>query len=43
MTKGFTVKAKSPTVAKEPEWDYAKAKEIVKGKTIVFCLPGRNV
>ena len=43
MTKGFTVKAKSPTVDKEPEWDYAKAKEIVKGKTIVFCLPGRNV
>ena len=43
MTKGFTVKAKSPKVAKEPEWDYAKAKEMVKGKTVVFCLPGRNV
>ena len=30
MTKGFTVKAKSPTVSKEPAWDYDKAKEIVK-------------
>ena len=43
MAKGFTVKAKTPTVNKEPEWDYAKAREMVKGKTVVFCLPGRGV
>ena len=40
MAKGFTVKAKTPTVTKEPEWDYAKAREMIKGKTVVFCLPG---
>ena len=44
MAKGFTVKAKKPQVpSKENEWDYDKAKELVKGKTIVFCLPGRGV
>ena len=44
MAKGFTVKAKKPPVpSKEDEWDYDKAKELVKGKTIVFCLPGRGV
>ena len=44
MAKGFTVKAAAPTVAKqEQEWDYDKAKEMVKGKSIVFCLPGRGV
>ena len=43
MAKGFTVKAKTPAVKKAPEWDYDKAKEIVKGKSIVFCLPGRGV
>ena len=44
MAKGFTVKAKKPSVpSKEDEWDYDKAKELVKGKTIVFCLPGRGV
>ena len=44
MTKGFTVKAKKP-VGSAPAggWDYDKAKAIVKGKTIVFCLPGRGV
>ena len=42
MAKGFTVKAKTPT-ASEPEWDYNLAREMVKGKTIVFCLPGRGV
>ena len=43
MAKGFTVKAKSPTKKKAaaPEFDYAKAKEMIKGKTVVFCLPGR--
>ena len=44
MAKGFTVKAKKPTVAnKEAEWDYEKAKEMVRGKAIVFCLPRRGV
>ena len=44
MAKGFTVKAKAPSKPSEEttqEWDYAKAKEMVKGKSIVFCLPGR--
>ena len=43
MAKGFTVKAKTPVKEKEPEWDYDRAKELVKGKSIVFCLPGRGV
>ena len=45
MAKGFTVKAKSPqvTTQQEQEWDYGKAKELVRGKSIVFCLPGRGV
>ena len=49
MTKGFTVKAKSPLASaqaatpKKQEWDYDKAKEMVRGKSVVFCLPGRGV
>lgn len=44
MAKGFTVKAKAPVAASEaPEWDYNAAKEMVRGKSIVFCLPGRGV
>ena len=43
MAKGFTVKAKKPVAQKKPEWDYERAKELVKGKKIVFCLPGRGV
>ena len=46
MAKGFTVKAKNPVKKKAvaaPEFDYAKAKEMIKGKTVVFCLPGRGV
>ena len=44
MAKGFTVKAKTPTKkSKEPEWNYDLAKQLVKGKAIVFCLPGRGV
>ena len=45
MAKGFTVKAKTPVKAqsKAPEWDFDKAREMIKGKSIVFCLPGRNV
>ena len=37
MAKGFTVKAKE-----EPTWDYDKIKAKMRGKKIVFCLPGRN-
>ena len=36
MAKGFTVKAKSPMVKKAPEWDYAAAKAMMKGNTVVF-------
>ena len=39
MAKGFTVKAKNPKpkkAAPKPEFDYAKAKEMIKGKTVVF-------
>ena len=46
MAKGFTVKAKTPVkkkAATTPQYDYAKAKEMIKGKTVVFCLPGRGV
>ena len=41
MGKGFTVKANAPTKSKE-EWDIPAIKERWKGKTIVFCLPGRG-
>jgi len=41
MAKGFTVKAASPR-KKEAEWDIAAIKERMKGKKIVFCLPGRG-
>ena len=41
MAKGFTVKAAAPKV-KVPDWDYDAIKERMKGKTIVFCLPGRG-
>ena len=41
MAKGFTVKAATPK-KKEPDWDYDAIKERMKGKTIVFCLPGRG-
>ena len=44
MAKGFTVKASAPVAAnKELEWDYDLAREMVRGKSIVFCLPGRGV
>ena len=43
MAKGFTVKANTPEKKKKEEWDIAAIKERMKGKTIVFCLPGRGV
>jgi hypothetical protein len=42
MAKGFTVKANPPVVDKAEGWNYDKIKERMRGKTIVFCLPGRN-
>ena len=43
MAKGFTVKAKAPQKKnEEPEWDYDKAREMLRGKAIVFCMPGRG-
>ena len=42
MAKGFTVKTVPPKKAKEPEWDYDAIKARMKGKKIVFCLPGRG-
>ena len=41
MAKGFTVKANAPK-KKEADWDYDAIKKRMKGKTIVFCLPGRG-
>ena len=43
MAKGFTVKAAPPIKKKkEEEWDIPAIKQRMKGKTIVFCLPGRG-
>jgi hypothetical protein len=37
MAKGFTVKAKAPTAQQSTaEWDYEKAKQMIRGKSIVF-------
>ena len=41
MAKGFTVKAKAPA-KEEAKWDIPAIKERGKGKTVVFCLPGRS-
>ena len=41
MAKGFTVKANTPK-KKAEEWDVPAIKERMKGKKIVFCLPGRG-
>ena len=44
MAKGFTVKASAPKKKENTElWDYDAIKERMKGKAIVFCLPGRGV
>ena len=45
MAKGFTVKADVPKkkAASVDEFNIDKAKELIKGKTVVFCLPGRGV
>ena len=41
MAKGFTVKTAAPK-KKVEEFDLAAAKEMIRGKAIVFCLPGRG-
>ena len=41
MAKGFKVKTVAPK-AKAPEWDIDAIKARMKGKAIVFCLPGRG-
>ena len=41
MSRGFIVKAAAPTQPAE-EWDYDRIKEQMRGKNIVFCLPGRG-
>ena len=45
MAKGFTVKTAAPIKKKDPanEFSVEKAKEMIKGKIVVFCLPGRGV
>jgi len=44
MAKGFTVKAKEAEISEEqPLFDIEKCKERIRGKSIVFCLPGRGV
>jgi hypothetical protein len=44
MAKGFTVKANAPKPGKAPaaEWDYQAIKDRMRGKSIVFCMPGRG-
>ena len=41
MAKGFKVKTVAPKT-KEPEWDIDAIKARMRGKAIVFCLPGRG-
>jgi len=44
MAKGFTVKAKAPlSTSSEDDFNLGAAKELIKGKSVVFCLPGRGV
>jgi len=41
MAKGFTVKAAAPS-ANDDDFDLEAAKELARGKAVVFCLPGRG-
>ena len=47
MAKGFTVKAKKATASttdeNQPLFNKEECLERIRGKTIVFCLPGRGV
>ena len=42
MAKGFKVKTATAPQQQGPEWDYTAIKERMRGKSIVFCLPGRG-
>ena len=42
MAKGFTVKTASQPKKKVEEFNLEAAKEMIRGKTVVFCLPGRG-
>ena len=41
MAKGFSVQAAEPPKPQD-EFDPDQAREMIKGKSIVFCLPGRG-
>ena len=45
MAKGFKVVTTPPAAEQKKEdwWSAEKAKELIKGKSFVFCLPGRGV
>lgn len=45
MAKGFTIKANAPSVTSSSvdEFNVAEAREMIRGKSVVFCLPGRGV
>ena len=43
MAKGFTVKAKTPVQEEQPLFNIEECLERIRGKKIVFCLPGRGV
>jgi len=43
MAKGFTVKADAPKKKNTDDFNIAECRQLVRGKTIVFCLPGRGV
>ncbi len=42
MAKGSKVKAAKPPAATSDDFDVLKVKEHLKGKKIVFCMPGRG-
>jgi len=43
MAKGFTIKATAPKNQDSgEEFDLEAAKEMMRGKALVFCLPGRG-
>ena len=43
MAKGFTVKADAPKKKNTDDFNIAECRQLIRGKTIVFCLPGRGV
>jgi len=42
MAKGFTVIANKPEKTSSETFNLEEAKEMIKGKSVVFCLPGRG-